>query len=111
MAGYLEPYAKTTTLDNYALKTNLDDYALKTELDDYALKTELDDYALKTELSNYATKEELTNYLTTDIAAKTYAAASDLQTLITNLGMPADFKEGDTPVLQDIFSQLSTLSA
>lgn len=92
MAGYLEPYAKTTTLDSYALKTNLDDYALKTELDDYA------------------TKEELANYLTTDIAAKTYAAASDLQTLITNLGMPADFKEGDTPVLQDIFSQLSTLS-
>ena len=84
MAGYLEPYAKTTTLDSYALKTNLDDYA---------------------------TKEELANYLTTDIAAKTYAAASDLQTLITNLGMPADFKEGDTPVLQDIFSQLSTLSA
>ena len=83
MAGYLEPYAKTTTLDSYALKTNLDDYA---------------------------TKEELANYLTTDIAAKTYAAASDLQTLITNLGMPADFKEGDTPVLQDIFSQLSTLS-
>lgn len=111
MAGHLEPYAKTTTLDNYALKTNLDDYALKTELDDYALKTNLDDYALKTELGNYATKEELTNYLTTDIAAKTYAAASDLQTLITNLGMPADFKEGDTPVLQDIFSQLSTLSA
>lgn len=92
MAGYLEPYAKTTTLDSYALKTNLDDYALKTELDDYA------------------TKEELANYLTTDIAAKTYAAASDLQTLITNLGMPADFKDGDTPVLQDIFSQLSTLS-
>lgn len=83
MAGYLEPYAKTTTLDSYALKTDLDDYA---------------------------TKEELNDYLTTDIAAKTYAAASDLQTLIANLGMPADFKEGDTPVLQDIFNQLSELS-
>lgn len=83
MAGYLEPYVKTTALDNYALKTDLEDYA---------------------------TKELLESYLTTEIAAQTYAAASDLQTLITNLGMPADFKEGDTPVLQDIFNQLSDLS-